>query len=71
MIQCKFECQSIQEHKDHYTYNLTPVYGSELNKEYWEATPAGSLQLTIIKTKGKLFNVGREYFLDILDIGGF
>lgn len=67
MVKCKFKCVSIQEFEAGYIYSFNPVLRDleGLNKQYWEATPSGSLSLTIIKDKGKLFDVGCDYHLDI------
>ena len=65
MVKTKFKCTSIQEYESVYAYQLNPVYGGEENRAYWEATPSGSLNLSIIKSKGKLFEVGKEYHVDI------
>lgn len=65
MIRCKFVCNSISEFTTSYSYNLSPVYASEENKTYWEATPSGSFNVNINISKGKLFQVGKEYYLDI------
>lgn len=66
IIRCKFRCDSIHEFPKHYQYHMSPVYGDEANRVYWEATPTGSFQVTIMKEKGKLFNVGQEYYLDVI-----
>ena len=65
MIRCKFKCGYIIEYESSYEYHFTVVYGTPENKVYWESTPSGSLQLSIVKPKGKLFEVGREYLIDI------
>jgi hypothetical protein len=65
MVRCKFECDLITEYTTGYTYSLRAVCGAPENKAYWEATPSGTLNLTIVKTKGKLFEVGKSYFIDI------
>lgn len=65
MIRYKFKCSSITESEWGFQYQMTPVFGGEENKVYWEATPSGSFQVSIAKSKGKVFEVGKEYFLDI------
>ena len=65
MIRCKFVLQSITEYSNMYNYVLAPVYGSEENKVYWDATPSGSLNVSIVRDKGKLFEVGKSYYVDI------
>ncbi len=53
------------EYDSAYVYSLNPVLNDEANRSYWETTPSGSLSLTIIKAKGKLFEVGKDYLIDI------
>ncbi len=65
MTKCKFLCNTITEWETAYEYSLSPVYGSEENRVYWEATPSGSLKLSVVKSKGKLFEVGKTYSIDI------
>lgn len=66
MTRCKFKCSSITEYDTTYVYKLSAVIGAPENKVFWEYTPSGSLELTIVKSKGKLFEVCQEYLLDIL-----
>lgn len=65
MVRTKFVCNSIQEFTASYAYQMSAVYGAPENKVFWEATPAGSFNVTISSSKGKLFEVGCEYYIDI------
>jgi len=52
--------------------SMMPVYseeeGSE-NKAFWEATPAGGIQLSIINPQAAAqFEVGREYYVDFTPV---
>lgn len=67
MIRCKFVCNHITEYTASYQYSLSAVFGGDENKVYWESTPAGSFQVTINSSKGKLFEVGKQYFIDITE----
>lgn len=68
VIRCKFKCNCIHEYDTAYTYQLSPVYGSNENKVYWDATPSGSIEVCIVKDKGKLFEVGKAYYIDITEV---
>lgn len=66
ITRCLFKLNSIQEFDTTYNYSLAPVTsGAPENKAFWEYTPSGSLSLTIMKKLGKLFEFGKEYYLDI------
>ncbi len=72
-VRCKYVCQQIttRRHWDSrkngeklYVANFTPVMdGSPENAAFYEATPAGSLEVGTIKLMP--FEVGKSYFLDI------
>ena len=70
MVRCKFKCTCINEYDSAYSYILNAVYGSEENRVYWESTPSGTFQVTINKSLGKLFEVGKEYLVDVVEVGG-
>lgn len=49
------------------TLNFTPVYGdgSGENREFWDATPTGSLQLGVVNQAAwRDFQLGKAYYLD-------
>lgn len=73
-VRAKFKCESItrREHWDKskgeeiHAIKLSPVIsGSEENKSFYEATPSGSIELSVIKEEvGKQFELGKEYYVD-------
>lgn len=65
MVRTKFKCNSITEYDTTYVYHFNAVNGAPENKIYWEYTPTGTFEVSILKSKGKLFTVGSEYLLDI------
>jgi len=46
--------------------SLSPVYsGSEENKQFFAATPGGSIMLHVVNEKGMaVFEEGKEYYVD-------
>lgn len=71
-LRCKFSCSMIQESPSHYDYLLSPVFPSKSSPEntvFWDATPSGSFRVVVAKNKGKLFTCGRDYYLDISEVG--
>lgn len=78
-MRAKFQLNSIikreqtynGELKDVRDLNFTAVYdGSEENKKYWEATPAGSLVLSVVNEAAwSQFEQGKSYYLDITPAG--
>lgn len=71
-IRCKFTCISVTKHLHWnrsgsylYDFEFNPVTsGSEENKSFYEATPAGSVKLSTLKEDH--FVVGKDYYLDII-----
>jgi hypothetical protein len=71
MTKCKFKCDFITKRTNYndresfiYDYHFSPVIdGSEENKTFWKYTPSGKLELGCIHQD--LFEVGKEYYLDI------
>ena len=74
-IRAKFKCvsekkfegwgQSGEAKPFFYDYEFQPVSsGSEENKRFFAATPAGKLNLSTLKSG--MFDVGREYYLDFI-----
>jgi len=61
-VRAKFKCHS----NNNGIVTLHPVYaGSDENKTFWEATPAGTIALTITNQQAKeQFIVGQEYYVD-------
>lgn len=68
MIKCRFECTAITEYQVTYVYTLSPVFGDEVNRKFWESTPSGNLTLSIVKDKGKLFDISKVYTIDIAEV---
>jgi len=74
-VRCKFTCIEVAkikgwaEHDFLWSAKFHPVTGhgdgeSEENKAFWAATPAGKLEVTSILHDA--FEVGRDYYLDII-----
>lgn len=72
-VRAKFKVQSItttahwQKDKGHVgTVRLTPVVGdSEENKLFYEATPAGAIEIGTINQQALAqFEIGREFYVD-------
>lgn len=66
-ISCKFKCDSILEYSTCFQYTLTPVQGGFANRAFWNATPSGKFEVTVLKTQGKLFEVGKSYLFNITE----
>lgn len=72
VCRAKFVCQGVTKRKHWnqdkgflYDATFTPVTtGSEEDKAFWEATPAGSLSLSTIKAD--FFEPGKSYYLDFI-----
>jgi hypothetical protein len=65
MIRCKFACGYKDEANK--AVHLSPVYtGSEENKQFFMATPSGSLSLSTLQPEAfAAFEPGQEYYIDI------
>jgi hypothetical protein len=72
-VRAKFKVQSItrREHWDKskgeiHSIDLAPVTsGSDENKEFYAATPGGSIKLdTINEAAGNQFKLGQEFYVD-------
>jgi hypothetical protein len=73
---CKFKCQSIT----HRIYKgeisgvevgLYPQYSNDPNSEnkaFWDATPAGKLELSLKPSLAGLFESDKEYYIDISSV---
>jgi hypothetical protein len=44
------------------------VWGGDENKVFWEATPSGTLKVTTLNSKGRSFEVGKYYYVDISEV---
>lgn len=71
MIRAKFFCQKKVEFKEPSTggvVNFLPVYSEDPtheNKTLWQATPAGSICMTITNPRALgFFEEGKEYYVD-------
>jgi hypothetical protein len=64
MVECTFKCNRVTEFDTTYTYELAPVHDN-WSSPLWEGAPSGSLTLTVLKSKGKLFHVGDKYKLTV------
>ena len=70
-VRCKFKCQSVAKRIGWnaaspflYEADFSAVMdGSEENKAFFAATPSGSLKVGTVKVD--VFEVGKEYYLDI------
>ena len=71
MVRCKFECNSVTK-KQHwqkekgflYEADFSAAYtGSEENKQFFEATPSGTLRIGTYKEDH--FHPGKSYYIDI------
>jgi hypothetical protein len=70
-VKAKFICNTVSQHKFNRqdlgsaTVILTPVTsGSEENKEFWQYTPSGKVEMTIKNEAAlKYFAAGEEYYL--------
>lgn len=74
MVRAKFICQRVNKAKlsktdvGLATVTLVPVVsGSEENKEFWQYTPSGQIEMTIKNEAAeKYFEVGEEYYIDFI-----
>lgn len=73
MTRAKFRCDAVASNKTTagVTHNITlrPVTnGSDENKSFYQYTPAGSIELTVV-TQGvaDMFEPGKEYFVDFTE----
>jgi hypothetical protein len=71
-VRAKFTCNSITRTKrwngpgEVQTIKLSPVTsGSDENKEFFDATPTGSIELgTVNEAAAKQFELGKSYYID-------
>lgn len=71
MVRAKFRVESITSSKwgpqqEVRTIKLVPVVGgSEENKQFYAATPGGSIDLQCLNLKAaEQFDLGKEYYID-------
>lgn len=74
-VRCKFTCQSVTRRRHYsqtkraekqflYEAEFSAVYdGSPENEAFYDATPSGSLKIGTYKED--IFEVGKDYFIDI------
>ena len=60
----RFRCSSIKEWDTTYEYRLDLSYTAPENQA-WSKGFSGNMNLTVLKSSGKLFEVGKEYQIDI------
>ena len=69
-VRAKFRVEYVnQNHYEQVDIGMAPVYSEDPaheNKAFWDATPTGSLTLSIKRDMpaAKAFEVGKEYYLD-------
>jgi len=71
-VRCKFRCESKTERLEYgsggrllYDFEMSAVSdGSEENKKFFQYTPSGTLKVSSVKID--TFEVGKEYYLDII-----
>lgn len=64
-VRAKFRCVSDVKQGSNNSARFVPVTDSTPeNREFWAATPTGSLELT--NTRGLNFQEGQEYYIDII-----
>jgi hypothetical protein len=74
MVRCKFKCHEVTKRVGWggnpfvYAAKLTVVTDqtSEENKAFFAATPSGSLEVGTVKQD--VFEVGREYYVDLTPV---
>lgn len=68
-VRAKFKVSNIVPNENSQTVSLHPVYSEDPNhenKKFWDATPAGSLTMTINNTNiHDFFVLNSEYYIDI------
>ena len=76
MIRSKFRCMSRTEHhQGDVEVRLLPVFHNKQgdyevppeNKEFWEATPAGEIKMTIRNKAAQGFVPGKTYYVDFTE----
>lgn len=77
MTRAKFKVETKNAYPDGKGANIEmrAVYSEDPNHEnkaFWDATPSGYLQMSIKSSAAEMFEVGKEYYLDIspADNGG-
>ncbi len=64
---CKFRCVEVSNVENGATVKFTAVTGgSPENESFFKWTPSGNLSLSLVTVENaKLFQPGRDYYLDI------
>lgn len=67
MVRAKFVCRSVTDYGAQADVEFYAVYdGSEENKRFWQATPAGNIKLSIVnKAAADQFQPGKQYYIDL------
>lgn len=73
VTRCKFRCDQVSKlvgygkHKHLHSVSMAPVYANNdpnhENSKFWDTSPSGKFELSYIHSD--LFEVGKEYYLDI------
>lgn len=68
-VRAKFICLDVAENGDGFNVTLQPVYtGSPENEEFFKLTPGGNITMSVVKPEtAKLFEKGKEYYVDFTD----
>lgn len=79
-VRAKFKVQSVTKHigwanngpREVHTIRLNPVVGdSDENKAFYDATPSGSIELSVVRQEiGDRFPIGAEFYVDFTLAGG-
>jgi hypothetical protein len=66
-VRCKFKVESREDVKDGANITLRAVTnGSPENEKFYQYTPGGHFQLSIVKPEtADFFRIGEEYYIDI------
>ena len=72
-VRAKFQCTLVNdkpEFEQKEIYFSAVIYGGEENKSFSKYTPSGTLELTVTydTEASKLFEEGKEYYLDIIPV---
>lgn len=67
---CKFRCASVTPEADGFYICLYPVTGgSTENDQFFQYTPAGRLDLSIVNPDAaQMFEPGKTYYIDISEV---
>jgi len=70
MVRAKFHCHSVLDNGPGKTIELAPVYsGSDENKQFFAATPGGSVHLYCVNPDAAAqFKPGTEFYVDFTPV---